>query len=155
MDHTITTIYSLCDEFLKSIRHRDDPQVRLSTAEVMTVPLVAAAFFGANLDKSCSFLKGYGYMPTMISKSHLNRRLHTIDPSLWQALFVLLAESFKRRDKNPEQAYVVDSLPVAVCDKSSVSDAAGSILQKSTAGRSADTYRASGATSTGCGYIWW
>jgi Transposase DDE domain len=31
-------------------------------------------------------------------------------------LFVLLAESFKRREKNPEQAYVVDSLPVAVCD---------------------------------------
>jgi hypothetical protein len=116
MDHTITTIYCLCDEFLKSIRHRDDPQVRLSTAEVMTVPLVAAAFFGANLDKSRSFLKGYGYMPTMISKSHLNRRLHAIDPSLWQGLFVLLAESFKRRDKNPEQAYVVDSLPVAVCD---------------------------------------
>ena len=27
-----------------------------------------------------------------------------------------MAESYKRRDKNPEQAYVVDSLPVAVCD---------------------------------------
>ncbi len=51
MDDTITTIYCLCDEFLKAIDHRDDPQVRLSTAEVMTVPLVAATFFGGNIDK--------------------------------------------------------------------------------------------------------
>ena len=26
MNHTITTIYYLCDEFLKAIRYRDDPQ---------------------------------------------------------------------------------------------------------------------------------
>ena len=115
MDDAITTIYYLCDEFLQAIRHRDEPQVRLSTAEVMSVPLVAATFFGGNLDKSRSFLEGYGYMPDMISKSHLNRRLHAIDPSLWQGLFALLAEFFKRHD-NPEQTYVVDSLPVAVCD---------------------------------------
>ena len=116
MDDTITTIYYLCDEFLKALRHRqDDPQVRLSTAEVMTVPLVAATFFGGNLDEARLFLEEYGYMPDMISKSHLNRRLHAIDPSLWQGLFALLAEFFKRHD-NPEQTYVVDSLPVTVCD---------------------------------------
>ena len=104
----------MCDEFLKAIYHKDDPQVRLSTAEVMTVPLVAATFFGANIEKSRSFLKEYGYMPNMISKSHLNRRLHSIEPPLWQGLFALLAELFKKH--NPEQTYVVDSLPVAVCD---------------------------------------
>ncbi len=103
MEDTITTIYCLCEDFLKATRHRDDPQILLSTAEVMTVPLVAAAFFGANLDKSRSFLKECACMPTMISKSHLNRRLHAIDPSLWQGLFVLLAESFKRREKIPSR----------------------------------------------------
>ena len=41
MEDTITTTYYLCDEFLKATGHRDDPQVRLSTAEVMTIPLVA------------------------------------------------------------------------------------------------------------------
>jgi hypothetical protein len=30
------------------MRHRDDPQVQLSTAEVMTIPLVASTFFGGN-----------------------------------------------------------------------------------------------------------
>lgn len=115
MNHTITTIYYLLDEFLKAIHHRDDPQVRLSTAEVMTIPLVAAAFFGANLDKTRLFLQEYGYMPKMISKSHLNRRLHAIDLALWQGLFSLLAELFKQRHES-ERTYVVDSLPVPVCD---------------------------------------
>jgi len=114
MNDTITTIYYLCDEFLKAIRHRDDPQARLSTTEIMTVPLVAATFFGANIDKSRLFLEEYGYMPDMISKSHLNRRLHAIEPALWQGLFTLLAEDFKLN--NPDQTYVVDSLPVQACD---------------------------------------
>ena len=35
MDDTIITTYYLCEEFLKAIGHRDDRQVRLSTAEVM------------------------------------------------------------------------------------------------------------------------
>ncbi len=105
LDDTITTIYYLCDEFLKTIRHRqDDPQVRLSTAEVMTVPLVAATFFGGNLDEARLFLEEYGYMPDMISKSHLNRRIHAIDPTLWRGLFALLAESFKQ-DDDPERTY--------------------------------------------------
>ena len=43
MEDTIITTYYLCDEFLKATGHRDDPQVRLSTAEVMTTALVAAA----------------------------------------------------------------------------------------------------------------
>lgn len=40
--------------------------------------------------------------------------MHAIDSSLWQQLFDLLAEVFKHN--NPDQSYVVDSLPVAVCD---------------------------------------
>jgi hypothetical protein len=114
MDDTIITTYYLCDEFLKAVGHHDDPQVRLSTAEVMSVALLAAAFFGGNVEASRSFLDEYGYIERAISKSRFNRRLHAIDPSLWQQLFDLLAEVFKQN--NPHQSYVVDSLPVAVCD---------------------------------------
>jgi hypothetical protein len=117
MDDTITTIYCLLDDFLKAISHHrgDDPQTRLSSAEVMTIPLVASTFFGGNIDKTRRFLHEYGYMPMMISKSHLNRRLHAIDPMLWRVLFELLAQAFKQRN-DPAQTYVVDSLPVPVCD---------------------------------------
>jgi hypothetical protein len=114
MEDTIITTYYLCDEFLKAIGHHDDQQVRLSTAEVMSVALLAAAFFGGNVEASRSFLDEYGYIEKAISKSRFNRRLHAIDSSLWQQLFDLLAEVFKQN--NPDQSYVVDSLPLAVCD---------------------------------------
>ena len=115
MDDTIVTIYCLCEDFLKAVRHRDDPQTRLSTAEVMTVPLVAATFFGGQIEKTRRFLYEYGYMPNMISKSHLNRRIHAVEPALWRVLFELLAQAFKQRN-DPDQTYAVDSLPVPVCD---------------------------------------
>jgi hypothetical protein len=99
---------------LKAAGHRHDPQARLSTAEVMTVPLVAAAFFGGNVEQARRFLREYGYVPTAISKSRFNRRLHAINPELWRGLFSVLAGVFKRR--NAQGAYAVDSLPVAACD---------------------------------------
>ena len=100
MDDTITTIYCLCDEFLKARRSAG----QLTTAEVMTVPLVAATFFGANLDKTRRFLHEHGYMPKMISKGRFNHRLHTIDPrGFGRGMFALLAEAFKRN--NPSQTY--------------------------------------------------
>ena len=114
MEDTIITTYYLCDEFLKATGHRDDPQVRLSTAEVMTTALVAAASFSGNIEKTRSFLDEYGYIEKAISKSRFNRRLHAIDPSLWRTLFDVLAETFKH--EHSDQTYVVDSLPVAVCD---------------------------------------
>jgi Transposase DDE domain len=114
MDDTIITTYYLCEEFLNVVGHRDDEQVRLSTAEVMCTALVAAAFFGGNIEKARTFLAEYGYIEKAISKSRFNRRLHAIDPRHWRALFDLLAEAFKR--SHAEQSYVVDSLPVAVCD---------------------------------------
>ncbi len=114
MDDTITTIYYLCDEHLKATGHHDDLQIKLSTAEVMSVALVAAAFFSGNIEASRSFLDEYGYIPKAISKSRFNRRLHAIDPCLWRTLFDLLAEVFKH--SNTSQSYAVDSLPIAVCD---------------------------------------
>jgi hypothetical protein len=115
LEDTITTTYYLCEEFLKATGHRDDPQVLLSTAEVMTIALVAAAFFGGNIEASRSFLDEYGYIKKAISKSRFNRRLHAIDPYLWRVLFDVLAESFKH-GHSEQTHYVVDSLPVAVCD---------------------------------------
>jgi hypothetical protein len=114
LEDTITTIYCLCDDFLKAAGHHDDPQARLSTAEVMTVALTASASFGANIDKTRLFLHEHGYMPNMVSKSRLNRRVHAIDPSRWEALFAVLATVFKETNDSGE--YVVDSFPVPVCD---------------------------------------
>lgn len=114
LEDTITTTYCLCDEFLKATGHRDDPQTRLSSAEVMTVALVASAFFGSNIERSRLFLHEHGYMPNMITKSRLNRRLHAIPLPRWEALFGILAAVFKENNSSGE--YVVDSFPIPVCD---------------------------------------
>jgi hypothetical protein len=153
MDDTIITTYYLCDEFLKATGHRDDPQVRLSTAEVMTTALVACAFFSGNIEKARSFLDEYGYIEKAISKSRFNRRLHAIDPCLWRTLFDLLAELFNH--EHSEQTYVVDSLPVAVCDNIRIRRSRSSILQKNMAKPSGATLPANAATSTGSGCTWW
>src|SRR5918995_23614 len=137
MDDTIITTYYLCDEFLKAIGPLDAQQARLPPAEVMSVALVAAAFFGGNVEASRSFLDEYGYIQKAISKSRFNRRLHAIDSSLWQELFDVLAEVFKQN--NPDQSYVVDSLPLAVSDNIRESAALSSISYKSMARLSAAT----------------
>ena len=153
MEDTIITTYYLCEEFLKAIGHRDDPQMRLSTAEVMTIALVACAFFGGNIEASRSFLDEHAYIKKAISKSRFNRRLHAIDPSLWRTLFDVLAAVFKHN--NVTESYVVDSLPVALCDNIRIRRSRSSILQKNTAKPSVATSSANAATSTGCGCIWW
>ena len=114
MKDTITTIYCLCDDFLKAMNYPDDPQTTLSSAEVMTVPLVAAVFFGGHLQNSYDFLHEHGYIRTKLSPSRFNRRLHALPVELWYTLLGLLGEVFKARNRSGQ--YVIDSMPVPVCD---------------------------------------
>ena len=114
MQDTIVSAYCLCDDFLKAMDYRDDVQVKLSTAEVMTVPLVAACYFAGNINAARLFLLEHGYLTSPLSESRLNRRLHAVPLSWWHALFGLLGEVFKAC--NPTTDYIVDSLPVPACD---------------------------------------
>ena len=153
MDDTITTIYCLCDDFLKAWGHRHPSQARLSTAEVMTIPIVAAVFFGGNVERSRRFLREYGYVPATISKSRFNRRLHAIEPELWRGLFSRCwpEGSSGATPKEPTR-WTPCRWPPATTYASAV---AGFILWKSMQERFAATSRASGATFTACGCIWW
>ncbi|MGR0482025.1 MAG: hypothetical protein ACTFAL_11640 [Candidatus Electronema sp. V4] len=78
MELKITAFYCLCDDFLISKGWRDDPQCAMSTAEVMTAALTAAAFFSGSYERSCVFLEEHGYIPDMLSKSQFSRRLGSI-----------------------------------------------------------------------------
>lgn len=110
----ILSIYCLCDDFLRAWGHKDAPQAKMTTAQVMTVALVAVTLFNGNQERSRCFLQEHGYIPEMLSKGAFNRRLHEIPDAFWQALFGLLADVHKQLNSNQE--YVVDSLPVPVCD---------------------------------------
>ena len=113
MDTYIVLVYCLCDDLLKGLNHREDPQCRISDAEVMTIALVAALFLGGNQALSNSMLHEQGYISFHLSRSRFCRRLQRVR-KYYEPLFAQLGMYFKQQ--NAEQVYVIDSMPVAVCD---------------------------------------
>lgn len=113
MEAEIIIIYVLSDNLLKAMRIYEDVRTEMSNAEVMTVVLTAARFFGGHIKNAADFLYENNYIPNMLSESRLNRRIHGIDPSVWQNMLFIPAESFRRM--NSGQEYIADSFPVPVC----------------------------------------
>lgn len=113
MEDQIIFIYSLCDDLLASFGTNKDAQCKMNSAEVMTVAIVAALFFGGNFSKARLMLKSHNYIQNMLSESRLNRRMHEIDISIGQTIFHAIAQSFSNGEKNFE--YLVDSMPIEVC----------------------------------------
>jgi hypothetical protein len=113
MDLKIIAIYCICDDLIKSRNIQDDPQCQMKLAEVMTTGIVAALFYRANLELARQFLHFAHYIPNMLSRSRLNRRLLAIDPSLWYALFTLCKILLSAHHSADE--FVVDSCPMPVC----------------------------------------
>ena len=116
MQEQIITIYFLCADYLRAMGEHDGEQSTMSTAEVMTVALVAAAFFQSNHEAARRYLCDHGYIAAerMLSKSRFNRRWHAVGEHHWQGLFAILAQAHQAAD--PTTEYVVDSMPVPVCD---------------------------------------
>jgi hypothetical protein len=113
MDTQIVAVYCICDDLLQALHHQNDSQCQMSDSEVMTTAIVAMLYFGGNFERARDHLLEYGYVPQMLSKSRFNRRLHRIG-HLTLSLFATLAEVFKQW--NDESLYLIDSLPIAVCD---------------------------------------
>lgn len=113
MDTRIVAVYCLCDDMLKTLHHRDDPQCQMTDAEVMTTAIVAALDYGGNLEKARRMLQAEGYIPNMLGKSRFNRRWHR-NADLFLTLFSLLGQTWKQLNSN--SIYVIDSFPVAACD---------------------------------------
>lgn len=113
MDEKIIAPYCLCDDLLHALHHQEDPQCQMSDAEVLTTAFTAAFFFRGNLESARWMLKQHAYIPQMLSKSRLSRRLHRLKVSLI-LLFNLLGHVWKTL--NDDNVYVIDSLPIAVCD---------------------------------------
>ena len=113
MDDHILAIYCVCHDFLKALQHREDRQQKMTDAEVMTTALVAMRFFGGNFEQARALLGTTHYIPMMLSRSRLNRRLYQLQ-HLFATLFDFLGQTWK--ELNGESVYIIDSFPVAVCD---------------------------------------
>jgi hypothetical protein len=109
----ITFIYCICFDLTQNLGIKDDPQCKMNTAEVMTVAIVGALFFGGNFSRARLMLKSHQYILNILSESRLNRRMHEIDISAWQRIFQIIAQTFQEQDQTLE--YLVDSMPLEVC----------------------------------------
>jgi Transposase DDE domain len=113
MDDRIITIYCFCDDCVRALHQRNDPQCVMNDAEVLTTALVAAVFFRGNLESARTYLRDAHWIPQMLSKSRLNRRLHRVRELLLTMVSVL-GETWKAL--NAESVYSIDSFPIAACD---------------------------------------
>jgi hypothetical protein len=118
MFDNIVALYCITDDLLKAIGHRDDQRCELTDAEVITTALASALYFGGNLEHARSFMRQSGFMPTMLSKSRLCRRLHKVE-DLAVSLFHQMGWVFKQA--NVSTQYLLDSFPIEVCDNIRIS----------------------------------
>lgn len=113
MDIQIILVYCVCADLLEALKHHEDEQCQVSDAEIMTIGIVAALKFGGNYNSARLLLKEQGYIPGMLGKSRLSRRLHRVKP-YFLTLFSLLGECWKAESE--ENIYIVDTYPIPVCD---------------------------------------
>jgi hypothetical protein len=85
IDHT-TALYCITADLLKVAGHKDDVRCELTDAEVITTALIAALYFGGNIERHRSFMRSTGLMPQMLSKSRLTRRLYLVAGPVKQPL---------------------------------------------------------------------
>jgi DDE family transposase len=113
MADKIIAIFCRCDDLLKAMHHHEDRPCQMNDAEIMTTAFIASLFFRGNHESARAMLQQHGYITHMVSKSRLSRRLHRIK-DIFIVFFNLLAQTWKTL--NTDAIYVIDSLPIAVCD---------------------------------------
>lgn len=113
MNEQIIAIYCLCDDFIKSKKIIDWPNVKITTSEVMMSHVVAVRFFYGNLDRARNFLYEHCYLNKQLTLSALNKRIHKIDTSWWLEILEFI-QCWGKRTGLPTE-YIVDSFPVSVC----------------------------------------
>ena len=110
--------FVICDDILKLLDIRDDPQSQMSHSEVLAFTIIAARQFNGNHSRARLICSNLGYFPKMLSKSRLNRRAHSIPIYVWHSIFLFLSQVFRLKPSSME--FAVDSFPVASCKKSRI-----------------------------------
>lgn len=106
----IVTSYVVVDDILKLIGHTDDCRTQVSSAEILTVAIVAAKYFHNHHERALCLLQQTGYLPKL-SVSRFNRRLHALQDIL------LLVVSLLGEMMATGNVFVIDTMPVPVCKR--------------------------------------
>lgn len=118
MEMYTTIVYVVADEVLRLLNVEDDPQCKMTNAEVMAFAIVSARFFSANHRLTRYLLKQLKLFPEILSNSRLNRRVRNIPWVYWIAVFRFL--SFLSVNAKDTCHFAVDSFPVDYCQKNRI-----------------------------------
>ncbi len=114
MDDTlIVAIYVVIDDTMTALGHHSHCLAGLSDAEVLTIAVLAARYYGTHHARAVSHLTGGVSFPRTISPSRFNRRLHALAD--WLDLFRDLLGDLIVRTQAAICDFVIDSLPLPVC----------------------------------------
>jgi hypothetical protein len=105
----------MSSDVLKAMNNQEDKQRKMNDAE----GIVAAIKYGGNFEKARKELAKPNYMPYMLSKSRLNRRIHALSYYIY-VIFRILRKQWE--EINPESVYIIDSYPVQACDNIRISE---------------------------------
>lgn len=109
-DHYIVTVYTVIDDILKACGVMEDCRAVQSTAEILTVGVIAAKYFQNHHERAVCVMTQLGYMGRL-SISRFNRRLHAVRDWLYQVLGIL-AEVYGQGE-----VFIIDSMPLPVCKR--------------------------------------
>lgn len=113
-----TVVYVISDDLLRTLKFKDDPQVHMTNAEVITFAILSAKLFYGNFKRARFICKELKLFKNILSNSRLNRRIHAIPLDVWMGISRLLALIFIQNDADNE--YSIDSFPVSYCEKSRI-----------------------------------
>ena len=114
MDDTyIITVFVVFDELCQTLLPAPKYRPKMVPAEILTVAVVAARYFGNHLERALLVMAQAGYIPKArcLSVSRFNRQLHRHGAFLELCLETLLELS------RSGEAFIIDSLPVPVCKR--------------------------------------
>lgn len=106
----IVTVYVVLDDALKVMGHQDDSRATVSSAEILTVAVIAARYFHNHHERALCLLQQLHAIPRL-SISRFNRRLHQVYPQL-HAVLALLSSL-----QAAQTVYVADTFPLPMCHK--------------------------------------
>lgn len=114
MDATfIISVYVVCDTLQQAVLGPMKYNPKMTPAEVVTVAVVAARFFGNNLERALVIMIATGYIPKQraLSISRYNRQLHKQADFLTFCMLTLMELSITG------EAFIIDSIPAPVCKR--------------------------------------
>ena len=109
MNEQAIAIFSICDEIVKSFGFPDNPQHKMSNAEIMTFALISALHYHADYRTTRLVSISCKYFSNILSYSRLVRRIHAIPEHMWFMVFYILQMYLRKSDS---AFFVVDSFPV-------------------------------------------